>query len=153
MPLFSSQKVHSEEEVQGAIRDLRTALTTSGGQSVFELLKRGGEPGLISDTFDDHTLARWLRAEEYNVRKAETRLRDHAAWRAQYVPKGRILEVTVQQPLWTRRQAGVVSCHTRQEGQPSLHLAPARRVSRQTRTFASSRCVHGRPEVFDRRRR
>jgi hypothetical protein len=44
-------------------------------------------------------LARFLRAEDYNVHKAEKRLRGHAAWRAEYVPHGRIFEDEVQGEL------------------------------------------------------
>ena len=41
-------------------------------------------------------LWRFLRAEKYNADKADKRLRCHAAWRAEFVPRGRIHEVQAQ---------------------------------------------------------
>ena len=38
-------------------------------------------------------IARFLRAEKFDMQKAEKRLRAHAAWRTAYVLKGRISEV------------------------------------------------------------
>ena len=45
-------------------------------------------------------IARFLRAEKFDMQKAETRLRAHAAWRANYVPKGRISEVVHRSRLF-----------------------------------------------------
>lgn len=97
MNLFSSNKPPSEEEQKAALAELRSAIeTTSNGSepSVYEQLRQGGEPGLYEKgRIDDLTYGRWLRAESYNVKKAATRLREHAAWRVKYVPKGYIPEV------------------------------------------------------------
>lgn len=95
MTFFSSSKPLSAVEKQEAVSKLRAVLEARDGQpSVEELLRKGGEPGLIQDQgLDDHTLSRWLRAESYNLKKAEARLRAHAQWRASYVPHGHILQV------------------------------------------------------------
>ena len=52
-------------------------------------LAAGGEA--LSDEF----LARWLRARGRDVVAAEEAVRAHARWRAEFVPKGRVLEVGV----------------------------------------------------------
>lgn len=44
-------------------------------------------------SLDDTVLERWLRAESFNVDKAEKRLRAHALWRRDNFPEGRVLEV------------------------------------------------------------
>ena len=97
MNIFSSSKPPSEEEQAAALVTLRSAIETSSSgsePSVYEQLRQGGEPGLYEDgRIDDLTYGRWLRAENYNAKKAATRLRDHAAWRVKYVPKGTISEV------------------------------------------------------------
>ena len=46
-------------------------------------------------------LARFLRAEKFNMQKAEKRLKGHAAWRADYVPSGRIFEVSARAAVLT----------------------------------------------------
>lgn len=57
--------------------------------------RRGGEAGMPADGGmggPSGPLARFLRAEKFDVHKAEKRLRAHAAWRASYIPDGRISE-------------------------------------------------------------
>ena len=44
-------------------------------------------------SLDEVTLERWLRAENFNVDKAEKKLRAHAIWRRDEFPEGRVLEV------------------------------------------------------------
>ena len=98
MNLFGSSKPLTEDAKIKAADELRKRLATNGsGPSVEVQLRQGGEPGLLADGLDDDTLFRWLRAEDFNVSKAEARLRSHAAWRSSYVPQGRILEVRT---LW-----------------------------------------------------
>jgi hypothetical protein len=58
----------------------------------------GGEQGLDEKGGLEKLLLRFLRAEKYNVPKAEKRLREHAAWRKAFFPKGRIQEVFLYQP-------------------------------------------------------
>jgi len=58
-------------------------------------LRRRLQPEALSTS----DLQRWLRAEKYDVGKAEGRLRTHIKWRADYLPHGRVLEV--------RRRAGL----------------------------------------------
>lgn len=48
---------------------------------------------LLPEVFTTSDLQRWLRAEKYDVGKAESRLRHHLHWRADYLPCGRVLEV------------------------------------------------------------
>ena len=55
---------------------------------------RAGEPGLQDKGGWDALLARYLRAEKYNVQKAEKRLRDQAVWRSAFCPKGQFSEVS-----------------------------------------------------------
>lgn len=45
-------------------------------------------------SLDDVTLERWLRAENFNVDRAEKRLRAHAIWRKEEFPEGRVLEAS-----------------------------------------------------------
>ena len=92
--MFSSSKPVTEEAQHQAVSDLRQQLAPQAGEpSVEELLRTGGEPNLIGEGLDEETLRRWLRAENFNVKKAGARLRAHATWRASYVPQGRILQV------------------------------------------------------------
>ena len=49
-------------------------------------------------SLDDMVLERWLRAENFDVDKAEKRLREHAIWREKEFPEGRVLEVDLQLP-------------------------------------------------------
>ena len=94
MNIFSSAKPLSPDAQQEAVIKLRALLEPKDGEpSVEALLRKGGEPGLIEDRLDDETLKRWLRAENFQISKAEARLRAHAQWRATYVPTGRIPEV------------------------------------------------------------
>lgn len=58
------------------------------GPEVDAQLRQGGEEGLT-----DATLRRWLVARKWNVEKAASALKAHAAWRAAYVPDGCIPEV------------------------------------------------------------
>ena len=44
-------------------------------------------------SLDKTVLERWLRAENFDVDKAEKRLREHAIWRQREFPEGRVLEV------------------------------------------------------------
>ncbi|KAK9798213.1 hypothetical protein WJX73_007072 [Symbiochloris irregularis] len=105
MNFFSSHKPLSEQEQKTALAELRSAIeasTSGSGPSVYEQLRQGGEPGLYEEgRIDDLTYGRWLRAENYNVKKAATRLREHAAWRVKYVPHGSIPEADVQRELDT----------------------------------------------------
>ena len=55
---------------------------------------RAGEPGLQDKGGWDALLTRYLRAEKYNVQKAEKRLRDQAVWRSAFCPKGQFSEVS-----------------------------------------------------------
>ncbi|CAL5218691.1 g400 [Coccomyxa viridis] len=59
---------------------------------VEKALRRAGEPGLQDKGGWDALLARYLRAEKYNVQKAEKRLRDQAVWRSAFCPKGQFSE-------------------------------------------------------------
>ena len=54
---------------------------------------RAGEPGLQDKGGWDAELARYLRAEKYNVQKAEKRLREQTVWRTEFFPKGEFTEV------------------------------------------------------------
>lgn len=58
------------------------------GPVVDNQLRAGGEDGLT-----DATLKRWLTARKGDVKLAAKDLRAHAAWRAAYVPNGRISAV------------------------------------------------------------
>lgn len=81
-----------------ALADLRQRI--SQDTSVESQLRAGGEPGLLGTSgIDDETLLRWLRAERFSVSKAEKRLRDHAQWRQEYVPSGRIEEKEIEPEL------------------------------------------------------
>ena len=53
---------------------------------------QGGEAGMTC--LDEATLERWLRAENFDVDKAEKRLRAHALWRRDEFPEGKVLEVS-----------------------------------------------------------
>jgi hypothetical protein len=50
-------------------------------------LMQGGE------VLDDACMRRWLRADGWDVDRAEQRLRDHAKWRTAMAPNGCIEEV------------------------------------------------------------
>ncbi|KAL3149954.1 hypothetical protein ABBQ38_013315 [Trebouxia sp. C0009 RCD-2024] len=87
----SSKHAQSLEELRQRI---------SQDENVASQLRTGGEPGMLGTSgVDDQTLLRFLKAEKYNVSKAEQRLRSHAAWRKEYVPRGRIQESEVQPEL------------------------------------------------------
>ena len=60
----------------------------------YNLVCRAGEPGLQEKGGWDALLTRYLRAEKYNVQKAEKRLRDQAVWRSAFCPKGQFSEVS-----------------------------------------------------------
>ena len=66
----------------------------SDSMSNFETDCRAGEPGLQDKGGWDALLARYLRAEKYNVQKAEKRLRDQAVWRSAFCPKGQFSVVS-----------------------------------------------------------
>ncbi|KXZ55394.1 hypothetical protein GPECTOR_3g52 [Gonium pectorale] len=64
------------------------------GAQVDAQLRSGGEWGL-----DEATLRRWLVARKGDCKAAARDLTAHAAWRAQYVPSGRISEEEVAEDL------------------------------------------------------
>lgn len=88
--LFFGHSEPTDEEKQQAVKTLRERLS-DGSQPVLEQLQKGGEAGPAG--LDDHMMNRWLRAENFNVDKAEARLREHAVWRETEFPEGRVLEV------------------------------------------------------------
>lgn len=67
---------------------LRSALGGDQGE-VAQLLQQGGVP------MDDGLLQRWLTAKKNDVETAAAALAEHARWRAEFVPGGRILQVIV----------------------------------------------------------
>ncbi len=91
----ASKPEHTDGSKQQAIQDLRSKLAPT---DVFKQLLAGQEPGISSTGLDDLTLTRWLTAEDWNVAKAYQRLCQHAPWRAQNFPAGRILEVRPPPP-------------------------------------------------------
>lgn len=137
MTFFSSSKPLSAVEKQEAVSKLRAVLEARDGQpSVEELLRKGGEPGLIQDQgLDDHTLSRWLRAESYNLKKAEARLRAHAQWRASYVPHGHILQEEIARELATNK----AFCQGYDKSGRPLVLCLVRLHNRNTRDLEESK--------------
>ncbi|KAG2496602.1 hypothetical protein HYH03_005424 [Edaphochlamys debaryana] len=75
------------------IAELRRMLGGSDGEVARQLLK-GGEWGL-----DDATCRRWILARKGNLHDAARDLTAHAAWRAAFVPKGRIHEDEITDDL------------------------------------------------------
>lgn len=57
------------------------------------VLYSGGEQGLQDKGGLEALLLRFLRAEKYNVPKAEKRLREHAGWRKVFFLNGSISQV------------------------------------------------------------
>ncbi|GIL65657.1 hypothetical protein Vafri_19234 [Volvox africanus] len=64
------------------------------GPLVDDQLKKGGEGGLTKAT-----LRRWLVARKGDVKEAAKGLQAHAAWRAKFVPKGRVFPEEIQEEL------------------------------------------------------
>ncbi|GIL91980.1 hypothetical protein Vretimale_18506 [Volvox reticuliferus] len=64
------------------------------GPLVDEQLKKGGEEGLTIAT-----LRRWLVARKGDVKEAAKGLQAHAAWRAKYVPNGRVFPEEIKDEL------------------------------------------------------
>lgn len=87
---FGETPARTEEEEKQAVKTLRERLS-DGSQPVEEQLRKGGEAGLQG--LDEYTLDRWLSAEDYDIDKAEKRIRSHAEWREAEFPDGRVLEV------------------------------------------------------------
>lgn len=69
-----------------ALDRLRSLLGGDQGE-VAGLLAKGGV------CFDDALLQRWLTAKKNDVETAAAALTEHASWRAEFVPEGRILQV------------------------------------------------------------
>lgn len=59
-------------------------------------------------SLDEAVLDRWLRAESFNVDKAEKRLRAHATWREAEYPEGKVLEACSLASLLTTPLPGKV---------------------------------------------
>lgn len=70
-----------------AVDRLRSLLGGDQGE-VAGLLAQGGV------SFDDALLQRWLTAKKNDVETTAEALTEHARWRAEFVPGGRILQVT-----------------------------------------------------------
>ncbi|KAK9915876.1 hypothetical protein WJX75_005565 [Coccomyxa subellipsoidea] len=85
-----------EEEKASALAQLTENIK---GSDVEDNLRSGGEQGLDEKGGLEKLLLRFLRAEKYNVPKAEKRLREHAAWRKAFFPKGRIREEEIKNEL------------------------------------------------------
>ncbi|PNH03389.1 hypothetical protein TSOC_010552 [Tetrabaena socialis] len=64
-----------------------------GGTETEQKLVVGGE------CLDEATLARWLRKRDGDVKAAAKDLKEHAVWRAAFVPRGRIYEEEVMEDL------------------------------------------------------
>ena len=73
---------------------------------------RAGEPGLQNKGGWDAELARYLRAEKYNVQKAEKRLREQTVWRTEFFPKGEFTEVCHQHSSGCTTTSIARCCHT-----------------------------------------
>lgn len=104
---FSKSAKVTDEEQKNLITSLRGRLS-DGSQPVEEQLRAGGEVGLQG--LDDVSLGRWLAAENWDIGKAEKRLRPHAVWRKSEFPDGRVSEVLKARlvPL----QANCITCHS-----------------------------------------
>ena len=105
-------KESTAEEKAAAVEELRRRLVSDPGTPpVLALLQKTHEAG-IGDDWDDQTLSRWLTAETFNVNHAEARIRKHATWRAEYIPKGFILKVAKARSstscLFSRCSLGVI---------------------------------------------
>lgn len=79
---------------QQLLATLRDRLQAPDGEVQRDLVQ-GGE------VLDDACLRRWLRADKWEVDRAEQRLRDHAKWRVGMAPNGRIDEVQTSRMHWS----------------------------------------------------
>eukprot|EP00803_Ostreobium_quekettii_P009804 evm.model.scf_52.20 EVM.evm.TU.scf_52.20 scf_52:164140-164964(-) len=66
-------------------------------------LAKGGDFKDGEDMMDERWLMRWLRARRWNVDRAEEAVRAHAAWRAAYMPDGRVLESQIKNELGSEK--------------------------------------------------
>ncbi|CAK0773230.1 hypothetical protein CVIRNUC_004043 [Coccomyxa viridis] len=88
-------EVHQDH--QSALAELKDRFGEDS--DVEKALKRAGEPGLQDKGGWDVELARYLRAEKYNVQKAEKRLREQTVWRTEFFPKGEFTEDEIKHEL------------------------------------------------------
>ncbi len=93
----------SHEELTATLRE---RLQTPDGQVEADLIK-GGEQ------LDEACLRRWLRADNWQLDKAEKRLRAHAKWRVTIAPNGRVDEVRLTLAIVARKPRWLgVFCRT-----------------------------------------
>jgi hypothetical protein len=69
---------------------------------------------------DAHFLERWLKMKKGDVDLAEEAVRGHAAWRAEYMPAGRVLEVGLV-PVFSGLDSTPSSCNPQHD---STSMAP-----------------------------
>ncbi|EIE25944.1 CRAL/TRIO domain-containing protein [Coccomyxa subellipsoidea C-169] len=85
-----------EEDKASALKHL---IKNISGSDVEASLRSGGEQGLQDKGGLEALLLRFLRAEKYNVPKAEKRLREHAEWRKVFFLNGSISEEEIKNEL------------------------------------------------------
>ncbi|CAD7702641.1 unnamed protein product [Ostreobium quekettii] len=100
---MGSEPKHPTAEEKAArkaakVGELRDRLR--GDYDVLNLkLARGGDFRDGEDMMDELWLCRWLRARNWSVDKAEECVRAHAAWREEFMPRGRVLETEIPNEL------------------------------------------------------
>ncbi|CAL8470169.1 g9711 [Coccomyxa elongata] len=99
LSLFKGSEVQDEEKA-GSLKQL---ISNLDGSDVETKLRKGGEQGLQHEGGFEALLLRFLRAEKYNISKAEKRLREHATWRESFFPNGKLSEEDVKNELAARK--------------------------------------------------
>lgn len=112
---------------QQLLGTLRRRLQADG--EVERDLMQGGE------ALDDACLRRWLRADKWEVDRAEQRLRDHAKWRVGMAPNGRIDEDGLG------ADEMFLLSGTDKLGRPCLVVTAANTIDAQRTVDECSRCI------------
>lgn len=124
MTMARKRREHLHEDDHGArLQQLRQLLDPD----ILPQLERTGEVRVPGDTFYQHSvLHRFLAAEKFDVHRAAARLTAHAAWRAEALPTGSILEDEVGDQI---AQQKVLLQPRGSDGRPLLIIRVSRHFS------------------------